>query len=783
MSVAPVVGVIGNLADHATEYARAGLEVFPVNPHDKAPLVSQYKATTDTEQVAAWWTQHPAALIGHRIAPDVIVIDIDPRHGGNDTWQALRTEIGRDNMPVTRAHLSGRGDGGGHIWWIRPDDKITITKIDAWAKDHGHGHQTGNGKWTGGIDLLHHNHRYTILPPSPHPETGRPYNWIGGHGLHTPPAPLPQLLVDLIVNDQPQEPPRPPRPPDPDSIADWWTDTHTWTELLERHGWRLVGGDGNNDRSRWRHPAATSACSATVRHGCLFVYTPNTPFDVTAPSDPHGYTLFRAWAVLEHGGRLDDAASAAREQKAGTNGRDDLAWVGATTATITTPGTSSDPPTPQADGRHIALTAAATIAPKRVHWCWQDRIAVGTIALLAGPEGLGKSTIAYWLAARITRGELPGEHHGNAKAVLVCATEDSWAHTIVPRLMAHGADLEAVYRTEVHDSDDDIDLGLSLPLDLAGLHDAAQQVDAALLVLDPLMSRLAANLDTHRDGEVRRALEPLGALAEHARLAILGLIHHNKSGSADPLQLVMASKAFTAVARSVHTVIRDPDDDTELRRLFGTSKNNLGRLDLPTLAFTIHPWVYDTDEGPGTTGQITWGEEIRESIADALARSSRDPEEKTALDEAAHWLEDYLSERQMCARAGDVITAGKAAGHAERTVQRARKKLGIEKSKSGFQGAWMWTLPNLPKMPTNPQDPEVGALAPLASPAPKDAKTNKGANSVSPRVREAPLTPPNIDPIRTCSRCGNDATDISGLCTGCLANPGNLPPINPEQTF
>ena len=49
----------------------------------------------------------------------------------------------------------------------------------------------------------------------------------------------------------------------------------------------------------------------------------------------------------------------------------------------------------------------------------------------------------------------------------------------------------------------------------------------------------------------------------------------------------MASKAFTAVARSVHTVMTDPDDDTGRRRLFGTPKNNLGRNDLPTLSFVI----------------------------------------------------------------------------------------------------------------------------------------------------------------------------------------------------
>lgn len=112
--------------------------------------------------------------------------------------------------------------------------------------------------------------------------------------------------------------------------------------------------------------------------------------------------------------------------------------------------------------RHIALTAASGIKPRPVLWLWRDRLALGTIGLLAGREGQGKSTLGYWLAARITRGDLPGEFEGQAKSVLVCATEDSWEHTIVPRLMAADADLERVYRVEVV-SALGVHVGLSLP--------------------------------------------------------------------------------------------------------------------------------------------------------------------------------------------------------------------------------------------------------------------------------------------------------------------------------
>ncbi len=41
-----------------------------------------------------------------------------------------------------------------------------------------------------------------------------------------------------------------------------------------------------------------------MRHGCLFVYSPNTPFEVTETECPHGVTRFRALAILDHDGDL-----------------------------------------------------------------------------------------------------------------------------------------------------------------------------------------------------------------------------------------------------------------------------------------------------------------------------------------------------------------------------------------------------------------------------------------------------------------------------------------------
>jgi hypothetical protein len=119
------------------------------------------------------------------------------------------------------------------------------------------------------------------------------------------------------------------------------------------------------------------------------------------------------------------------------------------------------------------------------------------------------------------------------------------------------------------------------------------------------MSRFDSTLDTHKDAEVRLALEPLVRVADVTGAAILGLIHVNKSMSTDRLTTVMASRAFAAVARAVLFVMKDPDDETI--RYFGQPKNNLGRTDLPTLTFRIESALAaQTDQGPIYTGRINW---------------------------------------------------------------------------------------------------------------------------------------------------------------------------------
>lgn len=289
-----------DLGSHAIAYALAGLDVFPLAPRSKVPAIPKdaggngvLDATTDVATVARWWgrTDHrtrtgPECNIGGRVPAGAFVIDIDPRHGGDQTMATLVDDYGV--LPATRTAISGRGDGGIHHWFRHPGGPLVMPRGFV------------------GLDLKT-SAGYLVLPPSVHPDTGQPYHWVD---ITAPIAASPRWLIELLRPARVDPPRTSPRWPawatSEHSPADEFTATARWSDVLT--GWSVVAGDGETDGSGWRHPDATSALSATIRYGMLFVYSTSTELEPTEPGSPHGYTKFRAFAVLQHGGDLSAAA-------------------------------------------------------------------------------------------------------------------------------------------------------------------------------------------------------------------------------------------------------------------------------------------------------------------------------------------------------------------------------------------------------------------------------------------------------------------------------------------
>jgi RecA-family ATPase len=354
--------------------------------------------------------------------------------------------------------------------------------------------------------------------------------------------------------------------------------------------------------------------------------------------------------------------------------------------------------------RQIAVTLASQITPRPVRWLWPDRIPSGALTLLAGREGIGKSLVCVQLAAQLTRGTLPGGRSGRPSRVMFATSEDAWEFTMVPRLMAAGADLAMIGRVQVDDAGSTD--GLCLPLDTAGLGSYLGSHDIALLVLDPLTSVMDDRIDAHRDREVRTALEPLGRIAEDTGAAVVGLVHLGKSDRADPVNLILGSRAFSAVARVALVAARDPDDEGS--NVLSVEKSNLGRIDVPGLTYRIDGAQIMTDEGPAGAGLLVWTGETDRRVRDIMA--DRD-DERTERDEASEWLTGYLTDQGGEAASRDVKKAARAEGIAERTLHRARRRAAVRIDRRGFGQGSVWVLdPSSVPHPCHPrQDAKPGA--------------------------------------------------------------------------
>ena len=304
------------LRDAAMAYAAAGYQVFPLRgklprgncpaceprspryrPHRAADCGCElchglYAATSDPARVVRWWTRWPQANIGARVPRSLFVLDIDPRHHGQRRLAELEAE--HSPLPPTRVSLSGRGDGGQHRWFLHPGGPLSAARLGP------------------GLDIKTHA-GYVLLPPSRHPATGKPYTWAEPV-LDAAPAPLwlRRLLAPPPATTAPR--PRLSQPHQGESIAERFNATTRWADVLGPHGWTCPDPNPDADGARWRHPSATNPKSATIRHGLLFVYTTATPFEPTEAGVPHGYSKFRAYAVLEHGGDLRDAAQALQRE-------------------------------------------------------------------------------------------------------------------------------------------------------------------------------------------------------------------------------------------------------------------------------------------------------------------------------------------------------------------------------------------------------------------------------------------------------------------------------------
>lgn len=328
--------------------------------------------------------------------------------------------------------------------------------------------------------------------------------------------------------------------------------------------------------------------------------------------------------------------------------------------------------------RRVKLIQASSVKTEKVDWLIKEWIPAGMLTLLAGREGIGKSTIACgWVAEFSNQG-------------MKCAylnSEDSRSFTVRPRLQAAGANLDNIFFIDV-ETETGSEGHLRLPQDTEILFRELVDQGVKFVVLDAAKSSMDPKLDGYKDDHVRQFLEPLAAAADKYNITIVGLAHFGKKEGKDTGRLLLGSIAWSQIARSVLSAAVDEDG----RLIVTNTKANLAR-GIVSREATIVSRPVSLDDGTLTElGAIEWGEFTDTPATELL--ESQDDEDQDDRTDAEVWLQDYLTERGPTPRSAVLKAAKGAAVASERTIKRAFKNLGGESHSAGFPRVATWSLPS-----------------------------------------------------------------------------------------
>lgn len=352
---------------------------------------------------------------------------------------------------------------------------------------------------------------------------------------------------------------------------------------------------------------------------------------------------------------------------------------------------------------------AATITPQPINWLWPTWLATGKLTILAGAAGTGKTTLALGLATLTSAGKWPdGQRRDSPGNVIIWSSEDDPADTLIPRLMAMGADLQRVYMIQgkINDQGEREPFDPASDMDLLKLA-AARMGGVSLLMIDPIVSAIKG--DMHKANEVRRGLQAVVDFAAEQKAAILGISHFAKgTKGCDPQERVIGSQAFAALARMVLVAAKQEDSDM---RVLARAKSNIavddGGIEYGIQAATL-------DSGIETT-RAYWGGKIDGSAREILgAVEHTEPAAgNSEIDDAEVFLEDMLKDGLLPAKQLQSDAIG--AGHTQATIRRAKKKMGVisyrEGGSIGEESRWFWKPPEVSDLPNIlKQTPKVLSL-------------------------------------------------------------------------
>lgn len=254
-----------------------------------------------------------------------------------------------------------------------------------------------------------------------------------------------------------------------------------------------------------------------------------------------------------------------------------------------------------------------TREPRELEFVWYPLIVKGNLNIIEGVGGTGKSFLTTWLLSAISTGaKMPfsDKNFKQGNSILQNA-EDDIDGTIIPRLIANGADRKCIGYINEEIKAFDVKQLRRLELKIIKFR-------PEVVVIDPLTSYLGG-VNMYVASEVRDVLKPLKELAQKYNCAIVFIMHLNKNSGTSATNRTLGSVDFVSIARSVLLVTEDPQDKTK-RLLIPVKTNLMKDSEKRALCYKIND-----------NGSIEWLEDRGYINADDILNQEESPFNKDSI--------------------------------------------------------------------------------------------------------------------------------------------------------
>ena len=508
---------------HADYCAKLGWYLVPIPAGSKGPVHArwQQRALSSPQAAEQFFEKYPTHNVGllHGVS-GTCAVDIDDVA----LTKLIFAELGIDfnDLMQSAPQIVGRENRGKLLFNAPPD---LVTHKISWPVE-------GDPRKTQVIFELRAGAVQDVLPPSVHPDTGRPYRWEGRSiwdGLPDLPSQLltiwrewdnfrPQMMSACPWLKTEQRPPSKPRT-NGSSVIDAFNAAHDMRSLLVQYGYKQTG------KNRFLSPNSTTKLAGCVvfDDGRAYSHHASDPFD-----ERHSFDAFELWCQFEHSGNVKEAVKAAAT----------LLQVNPSQPSKTG---SAEEPT-EALFKRIGID---DVTPPV--WLVKSHIEEGTFAMVFGQSGAKKSFLVYDLACCIATGKGWHGHRVRQGAVLIIAGEghgglnrrlkgwEKYNQTNLADVPLYGNERPLILT-------DDADIGA-----LVAYIDDRISVDGApaLIVVDTL-ARALGSADEKSGADINKLIAALTGVIQQYKCSIL-LVHHTGHSEAAQHRARGASELPAAV--------------------------------------------------------------------------------------------------------------------------------------------------------------------------------------------------------------------------------------------